>query len=304
MRYLMRFVPLAVAAGVAAALAPAPAFAQFGKLLKKAKDAATGSPSGAAPTVRYDETMLELTGERLDRIVASLMAKAHTLETADGKGIVELNREREKALAGLSTPDAAHEAERSAYQNAMDRRNECMRQALDELDRSRQSEMGSKAMDPAFQQQLMERSRQVMLALQRGDTAEAKRLQEQLTAPYASAARADSAQAERRCGPAPAKPRFMVEDDSLSQLSRVLFDRIRASELLADSVALERSGLDRRQLGMALERIFLYLGYIHARGRPEDGFSRTELAALEAHREALKHALDAIDHMGGRADLQ
>jgi hypothetical protein len=37
MRYL-RYAPLAVAA----ALAPAPASAQFGKLLKKAKDAATG----------------------------------------------------------------------------------------------------------------------------------------------------------------------------------------------------------------------------------------------------------------------
>jgi hypothetical protein len=215
--------------------------------------------------------MLELTGERLDRIVAGLTAKAHTLETADGKGIVELNREAEEASHHLSGPDVSHDAERSAYQNALNRYNECMRQALDELERSHQGERASAAADPAFQRELIERSRQMMLAQQRGDTAEVKRLEKELMAPYTKAAREDSAQAERRCGPAPVKPRFMVEDDSLLHLSATLFDRIHAAEKLADSVELERSGLERRQLGMALERILRYFGYIHARGRPQDG---------------------------------
>ncbi len=286
-----------VALGVAA-LPVTRAHAGLGGLMKAAKDKAAnamgkkatdavvpeaaGSP-GAAPT--FDDVTLELTSERLDKIVAGLQVAR------------DANAKRAGMLAHQQQMQDMISATYDKYGKAIDEtrgkrdlvRN-CWDDFLSKRRESREDEMRQSMMsDPAKRQKMMEMSQAMAKAQQSGNQAEVERIQGQMMQMF-GLSHADSVAAQQRCGAIPPVHPMQVRIDSLQAGVQKADKDMRALDEKSSAAEAKASEMTIPQFAMARERIEMWLAKGTGPAR-RSGVTAGEMQALDAHRQALEDAL-------------
>jgi len=277
-----------------------PARAGIGDLVKKAKDKAAkavgqeAEPEAPADEgkVEYDDVVLELTSDRIERILAAFKTASEV--SAGRPPLVErLNKANDERNAVLDKHWEAIQAVRmkrsevetcchDGYQAAQDRRTE---------------EYREKALtDPVIREKFTRAAQENNAAAARGDSAAIKRIMQVLheaTAPT----RDDSLKVRSACGPTP--PRLGSEDrlDALDKEIAALEEKIRQLDMKVAEAQAKEGGLDEAQWAMALERIQMYLSMRRSKSSSSSSkslarlFSEAEIGALEKHLEQLRAAL-------------
>ena len=289
----------AAAAAALAAWAPSSAHAQFGKILKKATDkVAPKNPttaSGPAPT--YDQTMLELTPERLAKVIDGLTAMRGVLVGGSGgESIAALVKQRDDANDQLSAIENAHNKDLEAYQRSIDKTQQCRDEAISaSQDQHRQQAQARLMTDPSIQQKYVQAAQAMAAANAKGDTAAMRKIQlemQQSAYPYA---KDDTAAADSKCGKAPVQPAWYVQRDKLMTQVQQLSDRIRATHDKADAAGKQASGLTAEQFAMAHERLDMYIGRKRGGSNGQVGFSQVELDAIAAKISQIEQLNDDIN---------
>ncbi|HEX5437057.1 MAG TPA: hypothetical protein VFW98_07855 [Gemmatimonadaceae bacterium] len=295
--------PIAVLAlSVAAA---APASAQLGHLLKKAKQSASGgSPGDASAPPHFDASTVELVPARVAGVLKGLHAQARVLAGSNGHSVASLNAQRDAAAKSLDASRAAHATAREQYDRLVDQRNECRTSVGNQREQQREkTNTSSGGSDAAMQAMVAKYKQEIMAAMQQGDMQKVQALTQEMqkkmmqtagtaaaaeSAAQDSTARADSLAVDKQCGPAPTPPPFIAEQDSLQAQLEKLDTDIRTVQQQAELAASTASALSQLQYAVALERITTCL-----RGSRE-AFSKAELNALDAQQQELKQALASI----------
>ena len=256
--------------------------AQIGGLIKKrVGQAAAGEAATAASVgepVAFNDELLELTPERLERIGAGKSAGRRIAEGPNGPAAI-----RKK----LDEVDARQVAIYSKHVDAINAWDE----ARMDSERCRDSVLAeaSDRLRAQSASQYMEQYRQLALDLAqaqaRGDSAAAKRLMAEIDR-KGKPTRADTLAAERSCG-VPAPPQVVQEWlDLKSRLDDLQLQLANAEQAVRDAEERE-SGMNHRQLAISCERIKLYIDREERRQR-QQGFTQAELDALEQARGELK----------------
>ena len=282
---------------IIALAAAAPARAGIRDLIKKAKDKAaqaTGNKDEAtapapAAKVEFNDVILELTEQRLERIVAAFKAasaaSAGRAALAEKRNQVSLERhevfqKNEEAIrATRGKRDDVEVCYHDGYQEAHDRRTE---------------EYQQKALtDPAIREKFTRAAQEHNAAVARGDSAAIQKVQETVLSVIAPT-HEDTLQVRQKCGPIP--PRLAAEDklDALDQQIASLAEQIRAVDEKVSEGQAKEGQLDRKQFAMASERIQMYLAWRQSKSYSKSatrGFTPAEIEALEKHLEQLREAL-------------
>jgi hypothetical protein len=284
-----RFARRAALAGLAGiVLVALDASAQVGDLGRRARDAAAraqgNQPAGSAVT--FDSVTLELTDARLEQVVKGLRAGKTVLDGRRGRPGWNTLAERRDAASNEAT--ALEERHGAAFATFTERHtavSQCRDVEFDNVRQMRQQETMQRAMaDPNLAMRFVELSQAIQAAQARGDTAETNRLIREMEAAFGGATRADSVAVDQKCGRLPAPPPTMVRRDSLRALTDTLNEHLRRLEIEADTMAIHGSGLTGEQMGMARERITMYLAQEEGK---HSGFTAIELKALAARRAEL-----------------
>jgi len=283
------------AAGAAFAVTvPAALQAQLGGLVRKAKEAATNKvverqnlkPSNAFGT--------ELTPESLESVLRGLAAVEVNVDQTD-----QLRIERQRIDAEWAKSSDAHEKDRQAYEDLRRKTESCQ----DNIIRTRANESQTAYMarmknDPAEQSKMVQAAvavtQKLQIAQQKGDTLEAKRLMLELAKTQGIDAKADSAAAIRTCGPVPAKPAWLAEEEALRAKASALDGRIRDAEGSNQSTAAKGSGMTIREYSMARERV-LHWWIEFKGGTPIQAFGGDERKLLEGRRSDIAKVKRALE---------
>ena len=241
------------AAVVAAIAAPVPAHAQFGKLLKKAKEKVVGdkdraAASGPSGSVRpgepkFDANVLELDPSLVDRMLRGMAAEARSAQSSAAKAekinaeIAAIQKESDE-IASKHPSD-----ERAAWENTNYKVEECI---TDELQRRQEThegdmqDMQARLMsDPALRQKMIEISQRASAEMQRGDSAAAQKTLAEADALTYPHAKEDSAAAKKKCGTPVPRPSWMDREDALVERRSQLADQLRKGEGVARDTALQ-----------------------------------------------------------------
>ena len=258
-----------------------PAHAQIGGLIKKkVADAAAGKTADALSVgepVSFDNTMLELTPDRIAKLIAGKRAGRKFAEGPDGPRSIEAKVNK------LDERQAAIYSKHAEEINAADERRRDQENCLDSIyrdihDRNQRAMQTRAQADPQFIARTRNLAIAIQTARQKGDTAAVRRLNEEfnnLSAPT----KADSAAASQQCGNYTA-PAIVQEWAALKeQIAALMPARRRADEAVARAEQAE-SGMTASQVAMACERISLYLAKLKNRSR-QQGFTQQELDALK-----------------------
>ncbi|MHB1329565.1 MAG: hypothetical protein ACYC2K_15315 [Gemmatimonadales bacterium] len=264
---------------------------QIGGMLKKAKkqmeQAVTGAP--AESPIPFDDVILELTDARLAQVVSGLEAgRAIVSGGQDGPSLASLSQDRERAIDERVRLHDANSAAIERYRQSSLRIRDCRDEAFGAIERAQQERYTERVVsDPALQQVMMSLAQELAAATQAGDTVAMRRVHRRLQeAARIAVSAADSAAIDSRCGRMPAAPAVLAQIDSLEGRERNATQAIRRIEERASSEEVAASGLDARQLGMARERIILFLSA--PADRPARGFSPTERTTLGSRRSELQ----------------
>ncbi len=281
----------AALAAAVATIAASTAEAQIGGLLKKAKkqveQTVAGTPSEAP--VPFDEVILELTDTRLAQVVAGLEAGRRVLDgEAGAPSLASLSAERDRTIDERVRLYDANSAAIERYRQNSSRIRECRDDAFGAIEQAQRDRYTERvANDRALQQVVMALSQELAAATQAGDTVAMRRVHQRLQeAARVVATPADSAAIDARCGRMPAAPAVLATIDSLEARERRAAQTIRSMEERASSEEVRASGLEQRQLGMARERILLFLSA--PTDRPAGGFSPAERTNLAGRRTDLQ----------------
>jgi hypothetical protein len=271
MRRTVRWLPVAAALVMAV---PAPVHAQFGGLLKKAKQAAEQQNQNpdARPSSAFGP---EFTEQTMTAVLNGLAAEEQVLVQRN-----TLAKQRDDLLDQRGKLVDAHSAEQTAYEQALDKHRECVQQALEQSDEARHAKINAYAQTMAADP----------TKLARGDTAGAARA---TLAPIATQAgvsmdfKADTAQALRQCGPPPARAGWMVTADADRTRADSLAAQMRTLENEADAQALQVSGLPATQFAQLRERMVNW----YRGGRDKNSvqqFSSAELKLFHEHQAQIE----------------
>lgn len=293
----------AAACGAVLLASPAVAHAQFGGLAKKALEKAVekkvesktnpadtsrggraaGNDSPACREVTFDRTTVELTAERVDKVVKALQAAASTPAGARRRELVAQRDAAEARLRELEADEGISRAQESEREYRS-----CRDDAFGEIVNARMEKEGA-GLSAKYMQAMREHQEKISAAYSRGDSVRAVALQDstfyvlsKIVAPTA----ADSAVVEKKCGKAPRPSRRLAERDSLRVAVRELNDEIRAADEDAEDDMVKASGLTATQLAMARERMAMF---VHA-GKT-CGFTKVEMDAIAARSAELKTLL-------------
>ena len=245
-----------LAAAVVSAMAvPVPAHAQFGKLLKKAKEKVTGDRDSSAATSgesatassgslrfgapKFDEHMIELTPSVVDRMLLGMAAEARVARTTVAKG-AKLNADIEAMDKESDRLEAQHSSsEKGEWENANSAIEVCQSDEVEKLKDERQVEVQTRMMsDPAVRKKMVDLTEKMTAESERGDTLAARKTMvemEKLTYPFA---KEDSVTARKKCGAPAPKPAWMVRDEELTQRRSDAADQLRKLQGEARDTAL------------------------------------------------------------------
>lgn len=284
---------IAVALTAIALAAPTPAHAQFGGLIKKAKEkaaqAAAGSAAqqsmqpasscgGAAPT--FDATTIELNASNLDKVIKALDAVRSAGEKS-GRNKLAAQRDGDQArLEELERDPAVSGAESSQREY-----NECRQQAFNEVMQKHVAEKGPGIMAD-YMRAMRTHNDRIAAYRAKGDTAHANALQDSTYTVMVNAMGAtpqDSVAIDAKCGKPPRPSKRVAERDSLRRVVREEGDSIRVLDENAEDQVRSVSGLTAGQVAAARERI---LTYLHNSGAC--GFTKAEYDAMAARKSELQ----------------
>jgi hypothetical protein len=267
-------------------------------LAKSAKDKATkvaGQKSSAKPDggasgsvgqdIRFDDTMLELGGDVLDKLLACRQEAAPLLD--ERAALVARRDVIQKEIDALSEKHGDAIAENS---NQRAEAQNCADMALDEARQQKiQAAMAEGMANPRSMEKVAKLTAAMNDAQFKGDTATVRRLGKEVDAMYAPT-RADTLAAETKCGRLPALHPAKLRIDALDKELAEIDQEIRELDEKAMKLQVAKCGMTEGQIAMAWERIELYLQYSQNDGSPR-GFSGPELSALGERKSALAAAL-------------
>ncbi len=287
---------IAVALTAVALAAPAPANAQFGSLVKKAKEKAAQAAAGSAAqqagmqpagscgvTPTFAATTLELNAANLDQVVKAFTA-IRTAGDKSGRNKLATQRDADRArLEELESDRSVSEAENSQREY-----NECRQQAYSEIMQRHAAEKGPGIMAD-YSRALRTHNDKIAAYEAKGDTAHANALKDStytVIMTVVGATPQDSAAVDAKCGKPPRASKRVAERDSLRRVVREESDSIRVLDEDAEDQVRAASGLTNRQLAAARERIETYL----RNGQP-CGFTKSEVDALNARKSELQKVM-------------
>ena len=294
MRTPSRRLAAALAAGALLVTAPAAAHAQFGGLAKKAlekavekkveqKTTAAAAESPSCRQVTFDRTTVELTSERLDKVVRALQAADASPAGAKRRELVAQRDAAEARLEELENDEGIRRAQDSQREYAS-----CRNEAFSDIVNARVEKEGA-GFSAKYMQALREHQGRIAAALATNDTITANALQDStyyvltlVVAPTAS----DSAAVAKKCGKEPRPSRRVAERDSLRVAVRELNDEIRAVDEDAEDAMVKASGMTATQLAMARERVTMFI-----RESRTCGFTKAEADAIGARKAELEKLL-------------
>lgn len=319
MRLSMVMRAVLVTAVAAAIAVPVPAHAQFGKMLKKAKakvvgdkdstaaasaESATASSGSLRPgTPKFDATMIELTPSVVDRMLRGMAAEARVAQASSARE-ARINADVAALEKESDQLEAEHpSSERSAWQDANYKIEECIGDELQKRQEQNEGEMQARLMgDPVARQKMMELTQKMSAEMQRGDSVAAKKTMADVQALTYPSMKADSAAAMKTCGTPAAKPAWMLREEALGERRSKLADELRDAGSAARDTALVvvanggggagggaggsaggAAHISAAQYGLALERMIAWAAATGPGGKAGKGsYSATELEALKA----------------------
>jgi hypothetical protein len=253
---------------------------QVGGLIKKKVDQAAGTEKGQEQ-VKFDNVILEITEERVNKLLAAKRAGRQLADVPNGLNAIQAK------IAPLDERQAAIYEKHVEDINGWDEKRRdwerCLGDALTALQDQRQAAMP----DAQTMQKLMELAQALAAAQAKGDTAEVRRIAAAVERLKAQGTRADSLAAEKQCGGAPA-PAGVVKEwldlkaqlETLAQQRTVAESAIRAEEARV-------SGMDARQNAMVCERTKMFIEQLRNKQK-HVGFSDDELKRLANLEQAIK----------------
>lgn len=287
-------------------LAPLPAHAQLGGLVKrganraaekavdKAVDKAAGDEKSKArevPAPAFDAEVLELTAPRLDQVVRGLKAWNDARAAAD---IPAAMKAYEASVAKEQEFSTRYSDQRHAFLEKNRKVDECREEIFDAQREANEAEIQKKMAniqsDPARMQAMARIATEwapKLNALQMsGDSVAARAGLLQYHMEISKAAGftldTDSTKADTKCGKPAPKPAWFAAWDSTEVQTRRLGERVRETESAGEKEAVAASGLTGRQFAVARERVE---SFVNDGGM---GFSRSERAVLTPRRAELK----------------
>ena len=273
---------------VTMSLTASAAHAGLGGLVKSAKDKATQTVTGTKSTgdsglqprkVEFDETMVELTGPLLDKLVA-----ARTKANAGLKDRPALVKRQAEIKTEIDDLGGKYTGAITENENKRGEQKNCMDMALDAA-RKKNWEAKYREMqaNPASAQKLLELTAAVNDAQMKGDTVTANRLTREADKVFAPT-RADSLEAQKKCGPAPPPHPAAVKIDQLNAELGQVDAKLRDMDAKAMKLQSDECGLPEATVAMAWERIEMFC-------RGGGAFSEKELPALNERKASLCAAL-------------
>jgi hypothetical protein len=280
MSRLMRLAVMALSTGLGLGAAP-PVHAQLGNLIKKQVESRL--PPTDPPV--FDDVLLELTPERIDRMIKARLASAARINAPDGPVALKqklgsadqaLERFREENLQLI-------EAWETRLRAILDCRDSALAAASDSL----RKQMGLRLMsDVAFGRQLAEWTQQVMAAQQRGDTAAMNRAQFLMDS-IVTPVKADSLAADRACGTRAEAPPVPAQYAAMKAAREALAEQLRSVEAAIIDGEVAMAAMNSRQLHVAWERVMTW-AVAHQKKYRISRFTQAEVDALEARVKDLK----------------
>jgi hypothetical protein len=257
-------------------LAPHAAQSQVGGLINKRLP----KPAGQNPTkeaVQFDANTLEITPERIDKLVAGLKAGKPLAEGPNGPAALRAKAEqvdeRQAAIYNKSVNEIQKWDEKRM---AVERCRDSVLSAMSDKKRM------NSAQDMQKMQQI---GLAIAMAQSKGDTAEVRRLTEQFQKSQEPTP-ADTATAKRQCGD-PTPPAVVKEWLDLKSQIESLKSQAEQAEANIDKAETQTSGMNRRQRSIFCERIKLLIARLKAK-RETTGFSDAEVEAAKKREQAIK----------------
>ncbi len=268
---------LMLGAFAAVTLTATPAYGQLGNLVKKRLPKGATAEAGAP---EFNDVTLEITQERIDKLLAAKQAAKRYATGPDGPATLQ---------AKIDPLDDRQTAIYSKQVNAIngwdERRRDvenCRADAYTVIRDSRQPTM-----------QNMQKMQQIGLAMaaaqQKGDTAEMRRLLDQLKGDREPTS-ADTAAVIKKCGdstPPPIVKEWLGLKDQIDGLR----NQLSKSEAEVDRIE-NTSGLNARQRAVSCERIKMFIEQLKKK-QAWAGFSDAEIKAMQNREQAIKD-LDAL----------
>ncbi len=259
------------------------------KSIKDKAAKAVGQKAGvtdhaAGQNVEFTDVLLELTDERLDKILAGV----HAAEATNKEHAVLVARKQRLLQEEADLLDKYGEAINAA-QLKHDAAETCFEEELHERANKRSDEIGKRAMsDPALRQKYIEMGQRMGMAHATGDSVALSKVQAEMLSLLAPT-REDSLAASKKCGPVPPLHPQAARLGGVREESGSIDASLRENEDQGNKLMSGGSGLTQEQFGMARERIEMYLASIRNQETPT-GFTSNELSSLSSHREALSAA--------------
>jgi len=293
---MSRSFALAAAAALCLALT-APAQAQIPNPLRKAKEKAgqaiTGQRPAASGPIKFDNVMVELTPQVLDRVVLGLRARA-SIKGSGGRSGAALRRRSQELHEESEALLRDRGDERSEFTNKLREAQNCRNEVLEGIENQHSQDMqrrfmsmtganlqGDRSANARFMQEFQRISMERSAAAAAGDTARSSKAQAEYNKLMGIDPKADSAKANAQCR-LPTPPPWLARADAASEESNQLYGEARDVEVAGNAAGVQASGMTAEQFAMALERIIDFL----ANGALKT--SSTEQQALSARRAVLQ----------------
>lgn len=279
--------------------ADASAIPGVGKLKKKVEEKAakaagvpeekTVEETPGENTVVFDDVVVELTGERLERIIATYKSAQ-----AAGAGRPALVEKLNKAQGERSKLMDKHGDE---IQNVREKRSQvdlCRHDGLEEMKNRKMEEYSQKALtDPAIRDKYTKIAQQYNAAAARGDSAAIKSAQDEMLS-VVMPTHDDTIDVYKKCPSMPAPLPSEAQLDALDKQIASLSDQIRQVDEKVSEAQAEQGGMTREQFGMAAERIQMYLSWRQSKSYSKSatrGFTSEEIDAIEKYLDKLLAAM-------------
>ncbi|HET9327880.1 MAG TPA: hypothetical protein VFQ05_14025 [Candidatus Eisenbacteria bacterium] len=241
-----------------------PTEAGIGDLMKKAKDTATkatgqkATAPAAAPAegakVVYDDVTLELTEERLDRVIATLEKSR-----AAGSGRAEKAAKLDQLHADREAIWEKNGDKIEATRNKRGDVEVCYTDGYQKITEQRMEEYRQKALtDPAIREKFTKAAQEYNAAAAAGDSTAIAKLHQVLQGEVLPT-REDSAAVRKQCGPLPPKSAAESQVEQLDKQIAAVQEEIRTIDKKVADAQAEANGMTPQQWAMALERIQMYM---------------------------------------------
>ena len=269
---------------IAALLATtAPARAGIGNPLKKVKEKIAQKAAPSQPqaitndTVVFDDVTLELTDERIGKIVGTFKAAK-----AAGAGRQAAVDKLNKASQQKSDLWDKHGESIMELQRKRDEINGCLHDGYREAQDKLTQEYAQKALtDPAIREKFTKAAMEHNAAAAKGDTAAIRKLNETIFS-ETIINHEDSVAVQMKCGTPPPPTPQETQIAALDKEIAAHNEEIRAIDMKVAEAQSKEGGMTRDQFAMANERLQMYSAWKKSKSKqPVRGFTDEEIKAIE-----------------------